>query len=79
MTVGAVAALTAFGIGLFATKPAIVRSLELGAQIAQAGPDADPALGQELGAIQTRGRTLAKWNLGLVALAAAAMATGRYW
>lgn len=79
LTIGAVAALVAVGLGMFATRPAIVRSLALGAQIAQAGDQPPPELVQELQATQARGRTLAKWNLALIALAAFAMATARYW
>ena len=79
MTAGAIFALTAFGIGLFATKPTIQKSFDVGAKIAQAGDAPPPELVQELQALQARGRTLAKWNLTFVALAAFAMSTARYW
>jgi uncharacterized membrane protein len=79
LTIGAIAALVAVGIGMVATRPMIVRSLALGAQIAQAGDQPPPELVQELQATQARGRTFAKWNLALITIAAFAMATARYW
>jgi hypothetical protein len=79
LTLGAASALVAVGIGMFATRPTILRSLAVGAQIAQAGEQAPPELMQELGALQTKGRTLAKWNLAFVTFAAFAMSTSRYW
>lgn len=79
LAIGAVSALIAFGIGLFATKPVIVRSLAIGAQIAQAGEQAPDELKQELAAAQARARTLAMTNLTFVTIAAFAMSTARYW
>jgi hypothetical protein len=79
ITIGALAALVAFAIGMFVTKPTIERSLAVGGQIAQAGEAPPPQLVQELAALQTRGRMLAKWNLTFVTIAAFAMSTARYW
>ncbi len=79
LTIGAVSALVAFAIGISATKPTIERSLAVGGQIAQAGDAPPPELLQELAALQARGRTLAKWNLTFVTIAAFAMSTARYW
>lgn len=79
LTIGAVAALVAFGIGMFATAPTLKRTLAVGGQIAQAGEQAPPELMQELAALQAKGRTLAKLNLTFVAIAAFAMSTARYW
>jgi uncharacterized membrane protein len=79
LTIGAISALVAVGIGMLATKPAIQRSLALGGQIAQAGEAPPPELVQELAATQARGRMLAKWNLAFIAIAAFAMSTARYW
>lgn len=79
LTIGAVSALVAFGIGISATKPTIERMLAVGGRIAQAGDAPPPELMQELAALQTRGRTLAKWNLTFVTIAAFAMSTARYW
>jgi uncharacterized membrane protein len=79
LTIGAIAALVAVGIGMGATKPAIKRSLALGGQIAQAGEAPPPELVQQLAATQGRARTLARWNLAFVVIAAFAMSTARYW
>ena len=79
LTIGAVAALIAFGIGMFATRPTLQRMLALGGQIAQAGEGAPPELMQELVAVQAKGRSLAKMNFAFVAIAAFAMSTARYW
>ena len=79
LTLGAVSALIAFGIGWFATRPAVKRTLALGGQIAQAGDQPPPELVQELQATQAKARTLAKVNFTFVALAAFFMATARYW
>lgn len=79
LTIGALSALVAFGIGMFATAPTIKRALAVGGQIAQAGDAPPPGLLQELGALQAKGRLLAKWNLTFVTIAAFAMSTARYW
>ena len=79
LTIGAIAALIAVGIGMLATRPTIIRSLAIGAQIAQAGEQAPPELMQELGALQAKGRSLAKVNLAFITIAAIAMSTARYW
>jgi hypothetical protein len=79
LTLGAASALVAVGIGMVATRPTILRSLAVGAQIAQAGEQAPPELTQELAGLQAKGRTLAKWNLAFVTFAAFAMSTARYW
>jgi hypothetical protein len=79
LTIGAIAALIAFGIGMFATKPTIVRSLAVGAEIARSGEQASDELKQELAALQVKARTLAKFNVTFVAIAAFAMSTARYW
>lgn len=79
MTIGAVAAIAAWLLGFFATRPTIDRMLATGAEIAKAGDQAPPELMQRLGALQLRGRRLAITNLALVATAAFAMSTARYW
>jgi hypothetical protein len=79
MTVGAISALVAIGIGVFATKPTVAKGFEVGARIAQAGDQPPPELVQELAALQAKGRTLAKVNLTFITIAAFAMSTARYW
>ena len=79
LTIGAVAALIAIGVGIFATKPAVTKGSEVGAKIAQAGDHPPPELLQELAALQARGRMLAKVNLAFITIAAFSMSTARYW
>jgi hypothetical protein len=79
LTIGSVAAIVAFLIGLLGTKPTIDRLLSLGGQMAAAGDPPPADLAKELERTQARARTLAKTNLTFVALAAVAMATARYW
>jgi hypothetical protein len=79
LTIGAVSALVAVGIGMVATRPTIRRSLSLGARITQAGEAPPPELVQELAATQARGRLLTRWNLAFIVIAAFAMSTARYW
>lgn len=79
LTLGAVAALVAVGIGMFLTAPTLKRMLAIGGQIAQAEGPPPAELVQELGAVQAKGRALAKWNFAMVAFAAFAMSTARYW
>ena len=79
LTVGAVSALIALGIGIFATRPTVEKGFVVGAKIAQAGDPPPPELVQELAALQARGRMLAKWNLAFITIAAFSMSTARYW
>ena len=79
LTIGALAAITAFVLGLFGTRPAVQRMLALGAQMAQAeGPPA-PELAAEMQAVQARLKILARTGLGLLTVAVLAMATAQYW
>jgi uncharacterized membrane protein len=79
LTIGAIWALIALAVGMFATRPVILRTLALGGQIAQAGDAPPPQLMQELAATQARARTLARLNLAFIVIAAFAMSTARYW
>jgi hypothetical protein len=79
LTIGALASIVAVALGGAVATPPLERSLAVGAQIAQAGDQAPPDLVQELAALQTKGRSLAKLTLALVTIAAFAMSTARYW
>jgi hypothetical protein len=79
LTVGTVAAIAAFLIGLLVTRPTILRMLALGARIAELGGPPPPELGAELAAVQARAKVAARASLALIAVAAFAMATARYW
>ncbi len=78
MTIGAVLAMVALGIGIFATRPNVIRLLSLGRQAADAGAPPPPEMAAEIGRIQTRLKILGRIGLGLIALAALAMSIARY-
>jgi uncharacterized membrane protein len=75
LTIGAVAAIAAFLIGLLATKPRMARMMAMSRQAAEAGGPPPP----ELVALQTQLKMLARSSLALIGVAAIAMATARYW
>jgi hypothetical protein len=79
LTLGAISALLAFAIGFAVTKPNVERMLALGAQIAQAGGTPNPEQAGEMQATQARLKAAARTSLALIAFAAFAMATARYW
>ena len=79
LTVGAVASILAFLIGLFVTRPAVSRMLALGAQMAQAGGPPAPEQAAEMQAIQARMKNAARTSFALIVVAAFTMATARYW
>jgi uncharacterized membrane protein len=79
LTLGAVSALLAFGVGVFGTRPATMRMLALVRQMAASSGPPEPEVAQEFGRMQARAAALAKVNLTLVAIAVLLMATARYW
>jgi hypothetical protein len=79
LTVGSVAAIVAFLVGLFVTRPNAQRMLALGARVAEAGGQPTPDLASEMAATQSRLKLAARTSLALVAIAAFTMATARYW
>jgi uncharacterized membrane protein len=78
LTVGAVAALTALGIGVFGTRPNVQRFLALGRGVSESGGPPSPEVAAEMGGIQERLKILARVSLGLLILAVLAMSTARY-
>lgn len=78
LTIGAVAAIVAFLIGLFGTRPNVRRLLDLAAQGAPGGAPT-PAIAQEIASVQARLKVLAWTALALIAVTVIAMATARYW
>lgn len=79
LTVGSVAALLGWLIGLFGLKPLQQRMLQLAAQVAAAGGPPPPDRAAELQSLQVRTRRLALIILTLLVVAVLAMATARYW
>jgi uncharacterized membrane protein len=78
ITIGAVAAIAALAIGVFGTRPRVLRMLAVGRAAAEAGgPTSEQAA--EIGAIQARIKVLARTSLALIALATFAMETAQVW
>lgn len=78
-TIGAVAGIVAFVMGLVMIKPTVDRLEALGGQIAAAGGMPTPEQGAQMERLTARFKALGKADLVLVLLAAATMATARYW
>ena len=79
LTIGAVAAIIALLIGLLVTRPNARKMMALGARIAESGGEPTREQGAEMGATQSRLKLAARASLGLIGVAAIAMATARYW
>jgi hypothetical protein len=79
LTLGAVAAIAAFLIGLFGTRPNAARLLGLAARAAASEGGPPPEVAQEIGNVQARLKVLARTALAFIAVAVLAMATARYW
>jgi uncharacterized membrane protein len=79
LTIGAVAAVAGFLVGLLGVKPTMEKMLPLAAQLASGGAPPPPEMAAEVQALQLRARRLAIIVLALLVLATLAMATARYW
>jgi uncharacterized membrane protein len=78
LTIGALAAIGALAVGIFATRPTVARLLALGRSAAEAGgPTAETAA--SIARAQERLRALARGQLVMISIAVIAMATARYW
>jgi hypothetical protein len=79
MTIGAVAALAALSIGGSIVMPGMERAVRLSGELAQQGGPPPPEQMERLRALQARTRRASRTAVGLIAVAAAAMSTARYW
>ena len=79
LTIGAIAAILAAAIGATVTRPNVRRMLALGDQVARGGGTPTPEQGREMAAIQARLKAAGRTSLALLAVAAFAMSTARYW
>jgi uncharacterized membrane protein len=77
-TVGGLAALVALTIGVFVTRPNVMRFLALGRRVAESGGPPSPEVAAEMGEIQHRLKNFARVSLALLVLAVLAMSTARY-
>jgi hypothetical protein len=78
-TIGAVAAIVAFLIGLFGVKPKLDRVLALNRQAMEAGGAPTPERAAEIGRLQSQLRILARTSLAFIGVSVLAMSTARYW
>ena len=78
LSIGAAAAIVAFLIGLFGTRPNARRLLELASRAAPGGPPPPDVL-QEIATVQDRLKLLARIAFAFIVVAVVAMATARYW
>ena len=78
-TIGALAALAAFVIGITVIRPTGQRMQALGREIAASGGPPTPEQRSEMERVSERVKALGRTNLALILIATAAMATARYW
>lgn len=78
ITIGAVSAILALAVGVFGTRPNVQRLLGLGRQAAAAGGPPSPDLAGQIAQTQIQLKVFARVSFGLIAVAALAMAVGRY-
>jgi uncharacterized membrane protein len=79
LTVGGVAAIGAYLVGLFGTRPNVQRLLALGRAIASSEGPPPTDLTAQVPPLQDLIKVLARTSLGLLGITVVAMATARYW
>jgi hypothetical protein len=79
LTLGAVAAIAAFLIGLFGTRPSVARLLALAARAAASEGGPPPEVAQEIPRVQARLKVLARTAFAFIVVAVLAMSTARSW
>lgn len=77
LTIGALAGIVAFFIGLLVTRPTTVQIGALGARLAGAEGPPEPALLQRMGALQAKLEAAGLWISILLAVAVIAMASAQ--
>jgi ribose/xylose/arabinose/galactoside ABC-type transport system permease subunit len=78
-TIGAVAGIAAFVLGLVAIAPTVKRMSALGEEIQSTGGPPRPEQAATMQHLSERFKALGKTDLVLILIAAATMATARYW
>lgn len=79
MTIGAVAAIGALSIGASIVAPGMERAVRMAGELARHGGPPPPEQADHLRAMQMRTRRASRTAVALLWIAAAAMATARYW
>lgn len=78
-TLGSLAALAAFGVGFVGIRPRAERLGALGSAIAAAGGPPTPEQRAELGRLDAEMHAYERWDVILLVVSLALMATARYW
>jgi hypothetical protein len=78
LTIGALAAIAAFSLGLSVVKPTIMASLSIGRDVAASGGPPTPEQGAQLQALQQRGKAIGRVIVPLLVIAVSGMAAARY-
>jgi hypothetical protein len=79
LTIGAISAIIALGIGILRTRPTIDRTMQLAGEIGATDGPPPPEKAAELAALQARGRMLAKVVLAFQVVAVLLMSTASAW
>jgi uncharacterized membrane protein len=79
LTIGALFAIAGMAVGASVARPAMEGAVTLGAKIAQSGEPPSPEDAARLQALRSRGRMASQTVWVLAMIAAALMATARYW
>ena len=75
LTIGAIAAIAAWLIGLLGSRPRVERVMMLNRKAAEAGTPPPP----EVGVLQAQLKMFARASLALIVVSVLAMSTARYW
>lgn len=78
LTLGGVASIVAFTIGVFVMRRAALRIVALAGQAQSGGGAESEQIMEEIQALRVRARVSARWVAALLAVAVAAMAVARY-
>lgn len=79
LTIGAVAALTAFFVGMFGIPPNIKRLANIGEQVEASGGPPSPEQMGAIKKIQETLRVISRIDIAFLTIAVVSMATARYW
>jgi hypothetical protein len=78
LTIGALAAIAAFVLGLTIVRPTLMATLAIGREVAAGGGSPTPEQAAQLQALQRRGTAVGKAIVPLLVVAVIAMAAARY-
>jgi hypothetical protein len=79
LTIGALAAIAAFVLGMTVVRPTILENLAIGREVAASGGQPTPEQGARLQALGQRSKQVGNVIVPLLVVAVAGMASARYW